>query len=174
MLDPYAPLVSTLPLPEGVHLVSRAGKAASKPQNKPALLGSLAYLQDAFDWGEDRLPNTPLVDSIILEVDVPTFSTDDSSVPAEHRGALVLEWCHLCLAAYTAAWPVIRCRAASLALASLMPLQRACRACIVHTWGPAILHHNVHACAVQRCLHLKQASRTEQCIYRWPLQPDKK
>lgn len=86
MLDPYAPLVASLQLPEGVHLVSRAGKAASKPQNAPALLGSLAYLQESFDWGQDRAPKTPLVDSIILEVDVPSFSAEDASVPPDHRG----------------------------------------------------------------------------------------
>ena len=96
MLDPYAPLVVSMALPEGVHLVSRAGKAASKPQNAPALLGSLAYLQEAFEWGSDQLPKTPLQDSIILEVDVPTFSTEDPSVPADHRG-LPQAWHHACI-----------------------------------------------------------------------------
>ena len=45
MLDPYAPLVATLSLPDGAHLEARAGKAALRPQNAPALLGSLAHLQ---------------------------------------------------------------------------------------------------------------------------------
>ena len=44
-------------------------------------------MQAAFDWGEDRLPSTPLDHSLLLEVDVPTFSTQDTSVPADHRGA---------------------------------------------------------------------------------------
>ena len=42
--------------------------------------------QAEFDWGEDRLPSTPLDASLMLELDVASFSAQDTSVPPEHRG----------------------------------------------------------------------------------------
>lgn len=92
MLDPQAPLALPVPLPEGANLLARTGRRASRPEQAPALLGSLACLLDAFDFGrEHRRPRHPLQRTLALEVDVPSFSVGpaaEKAVPPEHRGQL--------------------------------------------------------------------------------------
>ena len=95
MLDPQAPLATKVQLPGGVHMAARTGKSAARPGDAPALLGSLAGLLDDFDFGsEHRFPSLPLQSTVVLEVDVPTFSRGQQSVPPEHQGGeLAFIWC---------------------------------------------------------------------------------
>ena len=96
MLDPRAPLAARVALPQGVHLTARTGKAASRPGDAPALLGSLASLIDDFDFGSDhQRPRHSLQRTVVLEIDVPSFSTGpgaEKSVPQEHQGVPLFSW----------------------------------------------------------------------------------
>lgn len=93
MLDPHAPLATHVALPQGTHLAARTGRAAGRPGDSPALMGSLAALLDAFDFGrEHRRPQVPLQRLVALEIDVPSFSAGPQAghgVPAEHQGGLL-------------------------------------------------------------------------------------
>ena len=41
---------------------------------------------DAFDWGDDRHPRTPMAESVIYEVHVKGYSQNNPAVPEELRG----------------------------------------------------------------------------------------
>ena len=87
MLDPYAPVAVMMPLPEGVNVPPpNKGLPSGPKDNPPALLGSLAYLLDDFDFEDSARPATPLEHSLVLEVDVASLQGGDSSLPAENRG----------------------------------------------------------------------------------------
>ena len=92
MLDPYAAVAAKIQLPDSMNVPPpRKGLAPTIGQsNPPALLGCLSALLDSFDWGGTRRPRTTLEDSLVLELDVPSFTSGpdaDGAVPPEHRGA---------------------------------------------------------------------------------------
>ncbi|KAK9809286.1 hypothetical protein WJX73_001102 [Symbiochloris irregularis] len=94
MLDPQAPLATHVQLPRGVHMSARTGRSAARPSHDaPALMGSLAFLLDdfAFGWDHQR-PSLPLQNTVVLEADIPSFSTGPASrgaIPSEHQGKIL-------------------------------------------------------------------------------------
>ena len=92
MLDPYAAVAAKVQLPDSMNVPPpRKGLAPTIGQsNPPALLGCLSALLDSFDWEGTRRPRTMLEDSLVLELDVPSFTSGpnaDGEVSPEHRGA---------------------------------------------------------------------------------------
>lgn len=91
MLDPYAPVATAVLFPEGVNVPPpKKGLKAETTAgaNPPALVGCLSFLVDSFDWEASERPNTPLEDTLVLEIDIPSFDGGpDSSIPADQQGA---------------------------------------------------------------------------------------
>jgi hypothetical protein len=87
MLDPYAPVAVKVNLPEGINVPPPSkGLAPVDPQtNPPALMGCLSSLVDGFDWEGTSSPETPLSRTLVVEIDVPSFS-GNPSVSASNRG----------------------------------------------------------------------------------------
>jgi hypothetical protein len=92
MLDPYAPVAVKVQLPEGINVPPpKKGLATIDPQiNAPALMGCLSSLIDSFDWEGSLSPGTPLRKTLVLEIDVPSFS-GNTSVSASRRGESITE-----------------------------------------------------------------------------------
>lgn len=95
MLDPYGPLVAAVTLPDNANLVApKGGAAGSMPINTPQLtLSSLAFLLDDFSFQDVPSPRRGLRDTIMFELDVPTFTSgrqaQQEGVPAEHQGKIL-------------------------------------------------------------------------------------
>ena len=92
MMDPYCPLAMHATLPDNANLVApKGGAAGSMPINTPQLpLSSLAFLLDDFTFQDVPCPRRSLRDTVIFELDVPSFTTgkhaEQEGVPTEHRG----------------------------------------------------------------------------------------
>lgn len=95
MLDPYGPLVAAVTLPDNANLVApKGGAAGSMPINTPQLtLSSLAFLLDDFSFQDVPSPRRSLRDTIVFELDVPTFTSgrqaQQEGVPTEHQGKIL-------------------------------------------------------------------------------------
>lgn len=95
MLDPYGPLVADVTLPDNANLVApKGGAAGSMPINTPQLtLSSLAFLLDDFSFRDVSFTRRSLRDTVMFEVDVPTFTSgrqaEQEGVPPEHRGKVL-------------------------------------------------------------------------------------
>ena len=90
MLDPYAPVATRVQLPNGVNVPPpKKGLPSSDAQtNPPALMGCLSSLsRENFDWGDSKSPKTPLAETLVLELDVPSLPSTSN---AEHKGQHLL------------------------------------------------------------------------------------
>lgn len=86
MLDPYAPVVAKVQLPEGVNVPPpKKGLSSTDTRgNPPAYMGCLSSLSEAkFDWGKAKQPKTPLSETLVLELDIPSFPGNSNS---PHQG----------------------------------------------------------------------------------------
>ncbi|CAL8460737.1 g268 [Coccomyxa elongata] len=87
MFDPYAATLASVQLAEGVNVVPPK-KAAGLPSNPPATMGCLVSLVEEFDFGSSKRPDISPETSLVLEVDVASFtssSTAQDEVPLSHQ-----------------------------------------------------------------------------------------
>jgi glycogen debranching enzyme GlgX len=79
LIDPYArALVGAF--------TWHASHSQADADNSPYTFKTPLIIDDAFDWGNDRPPLTPMADSVLYEVHVKGFTATHPQVPAELRG----------------------------------------------------------------------------------------
>ncbi len=90
MLDPYAKIASKVQLPGGVNVPppKKGLPSADSQANPPALMGCLSGIARApgFDWGQSSSPNTPLAETLVLEIDIASLSGIRES---KHKGEVL-------------------------------------------------------------------------------------
>jgi glycogen operon protein len=90
LLDPYAKAIARLPKPadslSGYILGDKNGDLSYDPADSAADAPLAAVIDEAFTWGDDRPPRTPLHHSVIYEVHVKGFTQLHPDVREQDRG----------------------------------------------------------------------------------------
>jgi glycogen operon protein len=92
LLDPYARAVEGAVRWDTAVLPYRIEADGGRQEDEPSVLDSAPFVprsivvDDAFDWSDDRRPNTPLHETDIYELHVKGFTARMPDIPAELRG----------------------------------------------------------------------------------------
>ena len=91
LVDPYAKAISgklDWKAPVYGYKVETGDDLQKSDEDSAAGMPKCVVVDNEFDWGGDKPPGTPLVDSLLYEVHVKGFSKLNPNVPRESEGHL--------------------------------------------------------------------------------------
>jgi isoamylase len=90
LLDPYAKAIARMPKPadslSGYLLRDKQADLSFDPTDSAGDAPLAAVIDEAFTWGDDRRPNTPLHQSVIYDVHVKGFTQLNKEIREQDRG----------------------------------------------------------------------------------------